>query len=266
MSDSSRMEQAARYLVEEHKAMKSFQLVPEEFAPRTMDEAYAVQEHYHSLRFQEYGAIAGYKAALTTVVTQQLLGLSEPIYGGLFEGTIHQSVATLKKSQYVQLGVECEIAVWLGDDLPASGAPYGRDSVAKAVSAAAAAFELVDIRNVDLRNAAPYALSVIAGNVMNAGVVLGRPNADWREVDLGEARGVLTINGAVAGEGYGRDVLGHPLEAVAWLANNLAKRSKSLTRGMVIMTGSIIAPKLPDPSDVVSFSVDGLGEVSARVS
>ena len=38
----------------------------------------------------------------------------------------------------------------------------------------------------------------------------------------------MTINGEPAGEGYGRDVLGHPLDALAWLANTLAGRGKEL--------------------------------------
>ena len=37
----------------------------------------------------------------------------------------------------------------------------------------------------------------------------------------------MRINGEVVGEGYGRDVLGHPLDALAWLASTLATQGKT---------------------------------------
>jgi 2-keto-4-pentenoate hydratase len=75
----------------------------------------------------------------------------------------------------------------------------------------------------------------------------------------------MAINGAVVGEGRGRDVMGHPFEALLWLVNTLAQRGKSLTQGMVVMTGSLVATKFVNPGDAVSLSVDGLGEVRLSV-
>ena len=76
----------------------------------------------------------------------------------------------------------------------------------------------------------------------------------------------MVINGAVVGEGHGSDVMGHPLEALVWLANMLATRGTSLSQGMIVMTGSIVATKFVNPGDVVTLSVDGLGEVRLSVS
>jgi 2-keto-4-pentenoate hydratase len=63
------------------------------------------------------------------------------------------------------------------------------------------------------------------------------------------------------GGGKGGDALGHPLEALAWLANSLAERGQSLKRDMVVMTGSIVSTKFLDEGDEVSFDIDTLGEV-----
>jgi 2-keto-4-pentenoate hydratase len=76
---------------------------------------------------------------------------------------------------------------------------------------------------------------------------------------------VMLINGTVVGEGHGRDVMGHPFEALLWLVNMLAQRGKSLTQGMIVMTGSIVATKFVNPGDTVGLSVDGLGEAQLSV-
>src|SRR5215475_5550438 len=111
------------------------------------------------------------------------------------------------------------------------------------------AFELVDDRQADYTQLAAQVLTLIADNAWNAGIVLGSPFMDWRTVDLAAARGVMVINGTVAGEGRGRDVRSHPLEALLWLVNMLAQQGKSLTQGMSVMTGSIVATKFVNPGD-----------------
>jgi 2-keto-4-pentenoate hydratase len=76
----------------------------------------------------------------------------------------------------------------------------------------------------------------------------------------------MVINDAVVGEGHGRDVMGHPLDALVWLANGLAQRGQRLTQGMVVMTGSIVATKFVHPGDRVRFYMDGIGEVRLSVA
>ena len=76
----------------------------------------------------------------------------------------------------------------------------------------------------------------------------------------------MTINGQPAGEGKGGDVLGHPLEALVWLANTLAGRGKSLEKDMIVMTGSIVATKFLNKGDEVHFEIDPLGEARLTVS
>jgi 2-keto-4-pentenoate hydratase len=265
MPDGDRIQQAARFLWEEHRAQKAFEPIPAILAPRTVDEAYAMQERLHALMTEVHGSVVGYKIALTTPVMQQMVGFQTPIAGGIMGGAIHSSPVTLRRTDYVRLGVECEIAVQLGRDLPAAQAPYRRDQVADAVAAVMPAFELVDDRQADYAQLAAHVLTLIADNAWNAGIVLGSPLRDWRTIDLAAARGVMLINGTVVGEGYGRDVMGHPFEALLWLVNMLTQRGKSLTQGMIVMTGSVVATKFVNPGDTVSLSVDELGEVRLNV-
>jgi 2-keto-4-pentenoate hydratase len=197
---------------------------------------------------------------------QQMVGVNEPIAGAILANTIHQSPATVCGDDFGRLGVECEIAVQLQADLPAAQAPYHRESVAAAIGAVRAAFELIDDRHADYATLAADIHSLLADNAWNAGIVLGPGVTDWHAIDLAAARGTMRINGDLVGQGEGRDVMGHPLAALAWLANTLAKRGKSLKAGMTVMTGSVVATKFVQLGDRVELSVDGLGEVSLQIT
>jgi 2-keto-4-pentenoate hydratase len=265
MPDEDRIQQAARFLWEEHHACKPFEPIPAPLAPHTVDEAYAVQEGFHTHMAEMHGPVAGYKIALTTPVMQQMVGFHAPIAGAILAETIHPSLVTLRRTDYVRLGIECEIAVQLGTDLPAAKAPFTRNQVTDAVAAVMPAFELVDDRQADYTQLAAHVLTLIADNAWNAGIVLGSPLREWHSLDLAAARGTMVLNGVGLGEGHGRDVMGHPFEALVWLVNMLAERGKTLTQGMIVMTGSMVATKFVKAGDAASFSVDGLGEVRLGV-
>src|ERR671922_839071 len=212
MADEGRIQQAARFLFEAHRARQPFGPMPEMCAPRTVDEAYAVQEALQTLMAEAHGPIAGYKIALTTTAMQQLVSFHAPFAGAILARTVHQSPIALRRADYGRLGLECEMAIRLATDLPAAKAPYRRDDVADAVAAVMAAFELVDDRGADYAQLAALVLTLIADNAWNAGIVLGSPLRDWHAVDLAAIHGVMLINGTVVGEGYGRDVMSHPCE------------------------------------------------------
>ncbi len=264
MAQESKNQQVAQFLLEEHQARRLYRPLPEHLSPESVEEAYGMQEAFQALITGERGPIAGYKIALTTPVMQQLVGFNEPCAGGVFANGIHRSPATISGADYVHLGAECEIAVLLKSSLPAASAPYDRSSAAEAVGALMPAFELVDDRSADYSDL--FFLGVVADNTWNAGVVLGPEVTDWSNIDLAEARGTMTINGQLAGEGRGGDVMGHPLEALAWLANTLAKRGASLSAGMIVMTGSIVTTKFLSPGDAAALSIEGLGEARVNVT
>ena len=88
-------------------------------------------------------------AGNTTTVMQEYLGIPNPCAGGIFDATVYRGHAVVGHDEYQHVGVECEIAVRLGSDLPTAGAPYYADSVAPAVDAVMAAIEIVDDRWLD---------------------------------------------------------------------------------------------------------------------
>jgi 2-keto-4-pentenoate hydratase len=230
-----------------------------------LDEAYRIQDSLHRLMADAgHGEIAGWKIALTSKAMQQMTGVDQPAAGAIFSKVVLPSPARIELTAYHHLGVEFEVAVRLTDDLPASGAPWTRASVAGRVDACMPAFELVEDGNADYKTLDAFTL--VAQNAWNGGVVLGAPVTEWRGVDLEASTTRCWINDQPGGQGKTGDALGHPFEAVAWLANLLNRRGRMLHGGMVVMTGSSITTKFPAPGDRVRFAIDGLGEVALEVA
>ncbi len=237
--------------------------LPDDCRPETLAAGYAVQDAVHgALADRGWGELAGYKIGCTTAVMQAHLGLTSPCGGGVFASKVHHLSADLALADYVRVGCEIEIAVRMGADL--ADAPFDRQSVSGAVEACMAAMEIVDNRYVD--SAVMGTATLIADDFFGAGCLLGEPLVDWRALDLGAATGRLIVDGVEIGRGRGADVMGHPFEALAWLANNLAARGKRLRRGDMVLTGSLVTVHYPAPGETVDMEIDGLGSVQARFS
>ena len=248
-----------------HERREAFRALPQDLAPASADEAYAIQDSFVALRAQKLGALAGYKIALSTQAMQAFVGVDAPQAGCILQSTVQRTPGRLRAADYVRLIVEFEIGVRLADDLPAADAPFARERVARAVGAIMPALEIADDRNADYAELRNHPLHLIADNAWNEGAVLGEEVAGWQAVDLGSVRGRASINGAVVGEGTGADALGHPLDAVAWVAGHLAALGRGLLRGDLVITGSLVTSKAVRTGDRVSFSLEGLGSVELGV-
>ncbi len=263
MDTDDKIARAARHLFEEHRAGARLDGLPDGLWPADTDAGYAVQDAL----LADYaaigeGEIAGWKVALTTPVMQALVGVDQPCEGAILKQRCHASPVRLAAADFVNIGVESEIAVRLNADLDAGG--YDRTSIADAVAACMAAIEIVDDRGIDyMKIDAPL---LIADNSFNFGCVLGPEVADWRGLDLAALTGQMVINDEVAGEGVGGDVMGHPFEALAWLANNLVRRGHPLRAGQVVMTGSIVSTKWLKAGDWIESRIPGLGTARLEVS
>jgi 2-keto-4-pentenoate hydratase len=153
----------------------------------------------------------------------------------------------------MNLVIECEVGLRLKKDLLVAAAPFTAASVADAVGAVMPAFELVEDRKADYKKT--NALSVIAENCWNAGVVLG-PDAPYAPGDSLEGIAArLTVNGRSTNEGRSDN----PLSTLAWVANLAAEHDRALHAGMVVITGSVI-PTLPiRAGETFVFTLEGLG-------
>lgn len=261
----TKSDSTAASIIAEHRQARR-RLPPLDPALRPADEAsaYAMQDQLHELLTSAgFGQVVGHKIGCTTRVMQEFLRIRNPCAGGVFASTVHHSPATLRQADYVRAGVECEIVVRLDAELAAEQSPFTRESVARAVGALMVGMEIVDDRYIDYKTMDTPTL--IADDFFDAGCVLGEPVTNWRLLDLPALAGVTRINGAEVGRGRGGDVMGHPFEALAWLANTLARRGRRLRAGEFVFTGSVVETKWLTLGDRVEMTIDGLGRIEAQL-
>jgi 2-keto-4-pentenoate hydratase len=235
----------------------------EALKPADEDAAYRLQAEVNERLAEKLGLPAGYKIGCTTPVMQAFLGIPNPCAGEVFGRTVLHREASVSASAYVRLGIECELVVELAKDITPADAPFTRDTVADAVGAVMPGMEIVDDRYRDYRTLGVPTL--IADNFFNAGCILGDRFADWRTLDLRAIEGRTLINGVEVGRGNGAMVLGHPLEALAWLANSRSRRGQGLERGRFVFLGSLVETKWLDPGDVARIEIEGLGGLTLSV-
>lgn len=257
---TDRLQQMAQWMWEARQRRLPYANLPGGLTPASIADAYAAQELYYRLAEPVYGAVGGAKIATTTKVMQELMGINHACGGAIFARTIHPSPATIPAADFINLRIESEIALKLGADLPASGAPWTRERVAPAVAGAMPAFELIEDRNADYRTLDVRTL--IAENSWNGGIVLGPPVA---ASDPADWDGELQIDSQFVDRGNSRDVLGNPLAAVAWLAGHLAARGQALKPRQWVMTGSIVPTRFAKRDEHYRFSVGSLPPVELRI-
>ena len=273
MSDQeaeARAGRIARELYRQHQAREDFANLPAELLPAGAAEAYLAQDALVALYLAEQPGrrLGGYKVALTSKTMQQMMGVDEPAGGLILADQIYPSGVTLAAADFVRLGVESEIAMRLSADIADIARPHDRDTVADAVGACMAAIEIIEDRNANYDEPDKKAamLTGTADRSWNRGCVLGPEVSDWRALDLAAAVGQMVINGEVVGEGEGRDVLGHPLTSLAWVANHLLARGRQLRAGDIVMTGSVVRTHWLQPGDDMRTRFDVLGEAVLRVT
>lgn len=254
---------AASSLVTQRLGLHPIDDVPD--PPADIRAGYALQDDVNRrLEKAGMGRRIGHKIGCTTPVMQAFLGIPSPCAGEIFAGTVLGTGAHIPFRGFVRVGVECEIAVRLAEDLPARDRAYDRDSVAAAVEGVMAAIEIVDDRYADYR-----ALGVpllVADNFFNSGCVLGPVRKRWRGLDLAGLQGWMTINGKEVGRGRGELVMGHPLSALAWLANaRIEQGLPALRRGEFVLLGSVVATQWLNAGDKVGIEIESLGRLSLHV-
>jgi len=257
---------AAAALLEARTARRPAGPLPAAIAPRDIAEGVAVQ----FALAQRLGAVppAGFKIGATTKRMQEYLGLDGPAAGFMPAAGLHPSGFSLPFASLRYPGAECELAVRLARDLPHG--PCDRERAAAAVGQLFAAMEVVENRYGpppagDL--AALGTPTLIADQVFHAAAILADPPPDWRAIDLEAVPGRISIDGKERANGRGADLLGHPLNALAWLAaSETARAFGGLRAGQVVMLGSVTPPIWLDGPCTVTVHFAGLPEVQLRLT
>ena len=251
---------AASLLADARRTQQRLPELPEECRPDELAVAYEAQDVLvERLLSDRGGSPVGYKVGCTNKAAQQLLGLDKPFYGQLLSSSIHPSPAQLKGDDFFMRIIEPEFAFRMTEDLPPAGAPYDTDRVAAAAGAVLPAIEVADSCYTDWTVVG--APSLIADNGCASAWVQGNAYSDWRALDLAKHEVTLVVNGETLHEGRGEAVLGHPLNALTWLANALCERGRGLKAGDLISTGTCCQIYFAHPGDQIRADFGILGTV-----
>ena len=230
----------------------------------TLGDGYVVQQRANALLEGRLGPRVGHKIGGTTESMRRYINVPEPLAGEVFASQVHADGASVRRGEFVRLGIESEIAVRLARDLPPRPAPYMRGDVALAVAACMASIELVDDRYDDF--ATIGGPTQIADNAFDAGVILGRPRLDWHGLDLAALTARTWCDGVLLAEGRSDALLGHPLDALAWLATKRSSLGLGLAAGTFVSLGTITPVQWADGPSHFRVEVEGLGEVAVTVA
>lgn len=208
---------------------------------------------------QGHGKHSGYKIGATTTVMQNFLGTDEPLCGRLLDTGRAESGGVLQIPGDCPIGLECELAVVIAEDLPGIDEAWTPAKILPYLASCHAALEVAENRYGDFRACSVGV--IVADDVFQRGYVLGAPS-DWHGVDLTTVTGRLSIDGQTARTGRGQEVMGNPLEAVVWLANASQRIGCPIRRGHVVLTGSMhLVYWLGDMPARIGVDIDGIGSL-----
>lgn len=219
-----------------------------------------------------FDTVVGYKAGLTNPAVQKRFNYDKPVWGKLFDSMVLEDGAEVEAAFGARPLFEADLLVRVKSE----GINQAKTPME--------VLQLIDqvipfIELPDLVVQAPPKLGGPGISAINVGARLG---VAGKPIPVPATRGelyamhdglrdmVVTLadgNGTTLGQGKGSDILGHPLNAVVWLAEALAKEGLAMKAGDLISLGSFspLLPPKPGLKAVVSYSgLPGVQAVSVQ--
>jgi 2-keto-4-pentenoate hydratase len=224
----------------------------------SVEYAYTVQDAVRNALVQRGQHPIGWKLAATGPVGQALLGVTEPIFGLLMPHA-YRDGEKISSAAFANLHVEAEIAFRLRSELAGPGVTPA--AARAAIECVMPALELPDLCFSGSQNA----INAIANGALAKAIVLGSETAFSDDVDLKAEEVSLEHNSKTISTNRGSDIMGDPLNAIAWLSNQLSARGHKLIAGNIIMSGGISQLIKPGVGDTVTAKFSQLGSVTMTV-
>lgn len=224
-----------------------------------IDDAYAIQQLVIGEQMAAGARVIGRKVGLTSPAVQRQMGVDQPDFGVLLSGTAYGDAEPIPHDRLLQPRVEAEVAFVLGTDLPDHRVTTA--DVMRATDLVVAAIEVVDSR---IAGWDITILDTVADNASSGVFVLGGAPRRLTEIeDLRAAEMTVRRDGEEVSVGRGENCLGHPLNAVTWLANTMADRGSPLRAGEIVLSGAL-GPLVPaEAGRTYEARISGLGSVRA---
>lgn len=233
---------------------RSIEPLTRRYPELSVDDAYAIQERLIARRLAEGEKLVGKKIGVTSEAVMNLLGVRQPDFGMLTDAMWSGDGGSIKADTLIQPKAEAEIAFRLKQDLKGPGVTAA--DVLAATESVMACFEIVDSRIQDWKIAIQ---DTVADNASCGLFVTGEATVDPHNVDLTGCTMTMEKNGKRVAEGRGDATMGSPLNAVAWLANEMGRRGVALRAGEIVLSGALGAMVPVVAGDYLKMQVCGIG-------
>ena len=222
------------------------------------EDSYAISSEVARRTVEAGAKLIGYKVGLTSIAMRRSSKIDEPDYGFLYDHFLIEDGAKVPHANYCVPRVELELAFILGETLKGPG--VNMLDVMRATEYIIPSIELIDTRVDEPRKI----FDTIADNGAGAGIVLGGRPLRPHDVDLRMVPGILYRNSEIEETGLSCGVMGHPANAIAWLANKLATLDYALEPGQMLLAGSFVRPVWAQVGDTIRADFADLGSISIQ--
>lgn len=233
--DFTKFDSRAIELVNARVAGKAFNVYPGEM-PRTLDEAYAIQDD--GIRLYP-DTIIGWKVGGISVEWEDKVRASR-LVGPVFSKVEFQNTHQVRDMPVFKNGfaaIEGEVIAIIRQDAPIDKIHYTTNEAIELISAIHVGAEIASSPFPEINDHGPLVTITDFGN--NRGLVLGEEISKWQTLDIENWVFRTYINSQLVGESAPDIVNGGPIESVRYLLENTAKRGLPLKAGMKILTGAI---------------------------
>ncbi|MBV7508220.1 fumarylacetoacetate hydrolase family protein [Bacillus sp. sid0103] len=247
----------ANELIDAENHQYSVAPLTERYSELTISDAYQIQLEVIGKKLKAGNEVIGKKVGLTSKAMQQMLGVDEPDYGHLLDDMKIDHEAKVKIAEFISPKVEAEIGFILEQDLVGPNVNYL--DVLMATKYVVPTIEIIDSRISDWKI---KLVDTVADNGSSARVVVGDKMSTIEGLDLRSQGMVLYKNDELVATGAGTAALGHPAQAVAWLANKLHEFGITLKAGELILPGALSGAISVNEGDMIVADFGPLGTVS----
>lgn len=252
----------AKALAEAEHTKQPIAPLTETYGNITVADAYSVQLTQIRQKVNDGAKIEGLKIGLTSKAMQEMLNVYTPDYGFILDTMLYDEFEGLSTDSFIQPKVEFEVAFILNKEL--KGPNVTVQDVIDATSYVVPAIEVIDSRIADWKIKFE---DTVADNGSSAGAILGKKRTLLEDIeDIANIRMVVKKNGEFLDEATSSAVLGNPLNAVVWLANELSEYDISVKPGMFVLSGALSKAVPFEAGDEFEADFGVLGKVNAIIS
>jgi 2-keto-4-pentenoate hydratase len=204
--------------------------------------------------------VGGFALTGTSEGSRRSLGLTQPIFTPIPENAHFGDDHRLSLPQGVH-GAKCEFAFIIARPYPTHHERITRATAAECILGCQPAIGILGRRS---HHGGLNHFAAVADFGLHVATICGAPD---QNVDLNELEAIevsAQLDGNVVAKANGSAIMGRPLAAVIWLAQQLSRQGNQLSTGDIVTSGSCtpILQVLPGQQMVADFGY--LGQVSCR--